>query len=240
MSVSLECMKAKRTGFLPAFLGGALLAAAVPVLNMAVRSEIYLPQQGSAVQILLDADWQMMAMLNLLLITAGACILYHTEYADNAMQKMMTLPVCESSVFLGKVILTVFMSILTLAAEAGAVAFCCFYWFHAEKSSYSELCRSFGYEFVLMLPCIFLSLLISQACRNMWVSLGIGVLCIFTASMLPANHFVLSLFPFAAPFQTLPGTDSAQVLRYLCAMAAELAVLSLAELILIKIRGSFA
>ena len=42
MSVSLECKKVKRTGFLPAFLGGGILAAAVPVINMAVRSEMYL------------------------------------------------------------------------------------------------------------------------------------------------------------------------------------------------------
>ena len=42
MSVSLECKKIKRTGFLLAFLGGGILAAAVPVINMAVRSEQYL------------------------------------------------------------------------------------------------------------------------------------------------------------------------------------------------------
>lgn len=30
MSVSLECKKIKRTGFLLAFLGGGILAAAVP------------------------------------------------------------------------------------------------------------------------------------------------------------------------------------------------------------------
>ena len=64
MSVSLECKKVKRTGFLPAFFGGGILAAAVPVINMAVRSEMYLNQQGSPIQILLGANWQMMAMLN--------------------------------------------------------------------------------------------------------------------------------------------------------------------------------
>ncbi len=64
MSVSLEWKKVKRTGFLPAFFGGGTLAAIVPIINMAVRPERYLNQQGSPVQILLDANWQMMAMLN--------------------------------------------------------------------------------------------------------------------------------------------------------------------------------
>ena len=59
MSISLECKKVKRTGFLPAFFVGSILAAAVPVINMAVRSEIYLNQSGSPIQILLGANWQM-------------------------------------------------------------------------------------------------------------------------------------------------------------------------------------
>ena len=124
MRVSLECKKVKRTGFLPAFIGGGILAAAVPVINMAVRSEMYLNQPGNPIQILLGANWQMMAMLNVLLAVAGACLLYHTEYADNAMQKMKSLPIRESSIFLSKAVLTIFMSLFVLVTQAGAVAFC--------------------------------------------------------------------------------------------------------------------
>lgn len=77
MSLSLECKKAKRTGFIPAFLCGGILAAAVPIVNMAVRSEMYVGQQSSPMQILMGANWQMMAMLNILLVVAGSCLLYH-------------------------------------------------------------------------------------------------------------------------------------------------------------------
>lgn len=59
MSLSLECKKAKRTGFIPAFLCGGILAAAVPIVNMAVRSEMYVGQQSSPMQILMGANWQM-------------------------------------------------------------------------------------------------------------------------------------------------------------------------------------
>lgn len=58
MSLSLECKKAKRTGFIPAFLCGGILAAAVPIVNMAVRSEMYVGQQSSPMQILMGANWQ--------------------------------------------------------------------------------------------------------------------------------------------------------------------------------------
>ena len=240
MSVSLEWKKVKRTGFLPVFFGGGILAAAVPVINMAVRSELYLNQPGSPIQILLDANWQMMAMLNVLLAVSGTCLLYHTEYADNAMQKMKSLPIRESSVFLGKAVLTVFMSLFVLGIQAGAVAFCSYHWFEIGSGFGGELCKCFGYSFLLMLPCTILSLLISEACRNMWVSLGIGVVCVFTATMLPAADFALSLFPFALPFQIFSGTDMAQSTHFICVAASELAVCGIAQLILVKVRRWFA
>ena len=235
----MECKKVKRTGFLPAFFGGGILAAAVPVINMAVRSEMYLNLSGNPIQILLDANWQMMTMLNVLLVVAGACLLYHTEYTDNAMQKMKSLPIRESSIFLGKAVLTVFMSLFVLVIEAGAVAFCTYHWFEIGNGFWGELCKYFGYSFLLMLPCVLLSLLISEACKNMWMSLGIGIVCVFTATMLPTSNFALSLFPFAMPFRVLASTDVTQTMHYIYAAIAELAVLGLAQLAFVKIRRAF-
>ena len=239
MILSLECKKVKRTGFLPAFLGCGILAAAVPIINMTVRSELYRSQQGTSIQVLMSANWQMMAMLNVLLVVTGACLLYHTEYADNAIQKMKSLPIREYSIFFGKAILTILMSVLVLVIEAGAIAFCSHYWFEVENDFYVTLCKSFGYALALMLPCIILSLFISQACRNMWVSLGIGVVCVFIATMLPTDSFLLSLFPFATPFQMLAGTDTTQVIHYIYAAVTELIILILTELIFIKARRTF-
>lgn len=239
MSVFLECKKVKRTGFFPAYLGGGVFAAAIPALNMALRTEMFLEKQGAPIQILMDANWQPMAMLNVLLAAAGACLLYHIEYADGGMRKMRSLPVKESSVFFGKAVLAILAGALALVAEAGAAAFCLHHWFGDGGWSGVELCKSFGYAFLLMLPCVAASLLISEACMNMWVSLGIGVVCVFTATMLPTDSFWPSLFPFAMPFQIFTGTDMAQAMHYICAAAVELAVFSLAELVSIKVRRLF-
>lgn len=239
MSVFLEWKKAKRTGFLSVFFGGGILAAAVPALNMAFRSEMYVTQKGTPVYILLSANWQLMAMLNVLLVVVGACLLYHTEFADHAMQKMKSLPMRESAVFAGKAMLIFFMSIFILMMEAAAVVFCSYHWFQIGTGDWGELWKSFGYALLLMLPCIVLSLLIAEFCRNMWVSLGIGVICVFTATMLPANSFIFSLFPFAMPFQMLAGTDITLITRYICAVLAEMAVLALAEILSIRIRREF-
>ncbi|MCU0078046.1 ABC transporter permease [Extibacter muris] len=239
MSFSLECKKVKRTGFTPAFLFGGLLAAVVPVLNMAVRSENYLGIHAAPVQILLDANWQMMAMLNILLIVAGACLMYHTEYADNAIQKMCTLPIKESKLFFGKVTLMLLMCIVVLVIEAASIAFCSCHWFEMTSEVWIEVMKNFGYALLLMLPSALGSLFIASVCKNMWVSLGIGVVCVFTATMLPTRSFVLSLFPFALPFQIFAGTAENTACNFMIAAVVEIIIIGIAEVLFLKVRRSF-
>lgn len=236
MSFILECKKAKRTGFVQVFLGGGMLAAAIPVVNMSVRSQLYVTQQGSPVRILLQANWQMMAMLNILLVLVGACLLYHTEFADHAILKIWSLPVRESSVFAGKAVLTIGMSVMVLAVEAASVLFCSYHWFVIGDGFWSELGKSFGYAFVLMLPCILVSLLISETWQNLWVSLGTGVLCVFLATMLPSDSFLAILFPYATPFRMLADTDRMQVLHVLAAVSAEIFAVILVQRLFTKVR----
>ena len=204
---------------------------------MAFRTEMYTRLHDTPVRILLEANWQLMAMFNVLLIVTGTCILYHTEYDGNAMQKMKSLPIHESSVFLGKAVIAVFMYMIVLVTEAGAVIFCSCHWFVAGDGFWTELCQCFIYTFILSLPCIVVSLLVSEACKNMWISLGIGVVCVFTAIILPAEPFFLSLFPFSMPFRILSGTEQAD--SYICAAIAWLAITGLAQLVFIKARRLF-
>ena len=232
----LEYKKIKRTGLLPAFIGCGLLSAVVPVAEMAVRAERYRGLPDSPVAILLHADWQMMCMLNVLLLVVAACILYHTEYADNALLKMCSLPLRESSLFFGKILLLVPMLVFTLALEAAALGFCCLHWFALSPELLTELACNMGFSLLLLLPAALLSLLLACACKNMWISLGIGVVCIFTATMLPSDNFLLSLFPYAMPFQILAGMPGDIAKRYAIAAALESLGLCAAEVLFLKIR----
>lgn len=239
MSVSLELKKAKRTGFIPVFLVGGMLAAAFPVLNMTVRSESYLDLPGTPLQILFDANWPMMAMLNLLLIVGGACLMYYTEYEDNAIQKMKSLPIKESTMFFGKAILLSVMYIIVLTIETLSLILSTFYWFGLNNGFWIELGKNFEYLFLLGLPSIMLSLLIASAFKNMWVSLGINVIGVFMAMMIYNMSFIISLFPFAMPFQIFGGTDPDRVLQFICAAFIGVIVIGIAELIFLKVRRSF-
>ena len=102
MNILLEYKKIKRTGIMFGCIAGGVLAAGIPVLELTVRSEQYAGLIQSPLQIILEADWQMMAMLNMLLVTTIACMMYHTEYADNAIRRIITLPVREEEVFFKK------------------------------------------------------------------------------------------------------------------------------------------
>ena len=64
MSLLIESKKLKRTGYLPAFLAGGFLAAAFPVVYMMVKAEEMTALAGNPINILMSANWQMMAMLN--------------------------------------------------------------------------------------------------------------------------------------------------------------------------------
>ena len=46
MTLALEAKKLKRTGYIPAFLAGGLLASAFPLVNMLVRAETFTALPG--------------------------------------------------------------------------------------------------------------------------------------------------------------------------------------------------
>lgn len=239
MSVCLECKKLKRTGFSPAFLGGALLAAFIPIGNMMFRSEIFVSHSEPALKILFSANWQMMAMINVFLIIIGACIMYHTEYADNAMEKMEALPVPQSSIFFSKFFVLILSILVVLVIEGASLAFCTYHWFSIYDGFAMELFKSIGYAAALSIPALILMTGIASACKNMWISLGVGVICTFTATMISEANFILSLFPFALPFQMLCSTEYARLLKFLCAVCIETVVFGIAELIYLKARRNF-
>lgn len=129
MTLALEAKKLKRTGYFPAFLAGGLLASAFPLVNMLVRAETFTALPEEPFSILMDANWQMMAMLNILVCICGACMMFHTEYADNGAQKMDVLPVRAGNLFLMKFVIAALALALMAAMETAVLAGCAVHWF---------------------------------------------------------------------------------------------------------------
>ena len=241
----LETRKMKRTGFCQAFLGGGALAALVPVVNMALRAETFTSQPGSPFQILMEANWQLMAQLNIFLLVCGACLLYHTEYADNGLQKAQSLPLGPSGLFLGKLGILLSACLIPLCLETASLILCCMRWFPDRPGESLRILTGMAFAFAVLLPTGAAMLLLSSMCRNMWISLGAGVILVLFASMLPASSSsvsdVLALVPFCGPYRMLhelPGREAA--LWTVCLCLGEGVLLCAAERVYQSIRRYFA
>ena len=74
----------------------------------------------------------------------------------------------------------------------------------------------------------------------MWVSLGIGMILVFTLSILPQDNVVLSLFPFASPYQMLSAAmENNRTLLFLVACGIETALFGIVEVLYLKARRCF-
>lgn len=237
MILGLEMKKLKRTGYFPAFLAGGLLASAFPLINMMVRAESFTSLPGDPFTILTDANWQMMAMLNILVCICGACMMYHTEYANNGAQKMDVLPVRAGNLFLMKFVIASLVLALMVIIETIVLAGCALYWFPNYEFDVLELLKSVGFQWFVTLPTVMLMLVIASACKNMWVSLGIGVILVFTMSIFPQDNLFLSLCPFSSPYQSLSmAAESSWIPLFLCVCTAEAVAFGLLEVLYQKIR----
>lgn len=105
MSLFLEWKKLKRTGYITVYMGCGLFASAFPLVQMAVRQETFLSLPGNPLDILMNANWQMIAMLNILVSICGACLMYHTEYAEKDGKKCRYYLFIQASYFLENVLL---------------------------------------------------------------------------------------------------------------------------------------
>ncbi len=241
MILQIEAKKCKRTGFLPAVLLAACAASAFPILNMLVRAETFTAMAGTPFDILTDANWQMMAMLNMVLVICGACLMYHTEFADNGIQKMDVLPVRAGSLFFGKFVLLVLALCGMLLLETAVLTGCAAHWFPAYTWTFSETLQSAGFQLILTLPTVMLMLWVASACKNMWVSLGIGVILVFVMTILPQDSTVLQLFPFNTPYKTLATVQGAgDVPLFLGICGAETVAFGLFEFVFLQIRRWYA
>lgn len=221
--MSVEFTKCKRTGLPWIYLAGGLAGAALPVLNTAVRTGMFLEkaERISPVQVLMEANWQMVSMVNLLLIVLGSTVLYHMEYADNAIQRMDVMPVKPMKIFVNKFLMLTGFVLLAVVLETAGILVCLYGWFLPGEGFLMETGRNIGFGILLLLPVTVLMLAVSSVCRNMWITLGIGVIGIFFANIMMNGSFWVSLIPFSMPFRLLSGMDGKDVIRFLSAAAGE-------------------
>lgn len=238
MILSLEIKKTKRTGLCPAFFAGALAASAFPVINTAVRTELFTSQDLPPIDILLNGNWDMMASFHSFLAIVGACILYHTEFANRAMEKLHMLPVSQGKIFLSKNLLLLLLFLPVFLIEAGFFLFCAWRWFPDRQPGIETLAWNTAFSIAAVFPVLLLSTLIASLAKNMWISLGAGVTCMFLGQMTVSYDSVFSkLYTFCLPYRFLTSSmPSEDILMLLGICGGEAILLLTVAIILLKFR----
>jgi hypothetical protein len=181
MILALEYKKLKRTALLPALLLGGILSSSLPVINLLARADSFVNLPNKPLEILVSANWLMMAVLNSFLVVLAACILYSIEFSNNAIQRMDTLPIQPGSLFISKFILLTLAFIAVFIIEGTTLYFCAWKWFSITNGFFLELLKLMAYCLLLSLPMLSFMTAISSFCKNMWITLGIGVIGMFAA-----------------------------------------------------------
>ena len=238
MILALEMKKTKRTGLIPAFLAGALATSAFPVLNIAFRTELFTSQDLPPVDILLQGNWDMLATFHSFLAILGACILYHTEFANRAIEKLYMLPVSQGKVFFCKNLLLLLLFFPVFLIEDGFLLFCGWHWFPGKDPGVEVLLGNTAFSLASILPALLLSTLIASLAKNMWISLGIGVIGMFLGQISVSYDALFSkVYTFCLPYRCLTSSGRAEdIYQILGICAAETIIFALIKLFLIKIR----
>ena len=238
MILALEGKKIKHTGLLPAFLAGALAVSAFPVINMAFRTDLFISQDLPPVDILLNGNWDMAATFHCFLAILGACILYHTEFANRAIEKLYMLPVNQGKVFFCKNLLLLLLFLPVFLIEDFFFLFCDWHWFPGKDPGVEVLLGNTAFSLAAILPVLLLSTLIASLAKNMWISLGIGVIGMFLGQMSVSYDALFSkVYTFCLPYRCLTSSARAEdIFQILGICAAETVVFAVIKLFLIKIR----
>ena len=236
----LEAKKIKHTGYLAAFLLSGIISCIFPIIHMLVRAETFTSLPGNPYVILINANWKMMTMFNILIVICGACIMYHTEYANSGMLKMVSLPVNSIHLFFSKFLITALLLAGIIFSQITVLVGCALHWFSNASFDFISILKNTGFQWLIFLPTTMLMLFLSSVCKNMWISLGIGIIMVFTVSIFPQDNFAVSLFPFCSPYQTLAVVDENSHTQFFCMSCIIQTILFyLAEVLYLKTRRSF-
>ena len=87
----------------------------------------------------------MIATFHCFLAVLGACILYHTEFANRAIEKLHMLPVSQGKVFFCKNLLLLLLFLPVFLIETCFLLFCARHWFPGETLGAEILLENMGF-----------------------------------------------------------------------------------------------
>lgn len=194
---ALELKKIKRTYMILTMILLSIFGGLFVILNFYFRSKTILSNNAAPMENLILQNWSMVSMLNVMAIITGACILYNIEYSNNAMLKLSSLPIKTNCIFAAKMMLIIFIYVCMMAIETAAFIYCGITYLPKGEFALLKLMRFWAYAFVLALPVCTLMLFVSSLCKNMWITVGIGMIGIMSGVLTAQGSSVFNILPFS-------------------------------------------
>ena len=196
-SLRIEIKKLRRAGVLNTLIFAGIAGAIYAVLNWSIRKDFLLAADTNPMTALLTQLYGVLCLINVFAVIVSASNIYSIEYINNGLRKMKTLPIKSGNLFIQKLIILVIVLALTYCIEFISLAILGEK--HLPHGTFDAfvLIQFAFYTFLIILPCLVFMLIVSMLSPNMWITVGIGIVGLFSGmASIGIDNIVSSLNPF--------------------------------------------
>jgi len=200
MGITIEWKKLKRSGYFQTVVIGGLITGFIPVLQLLVRERIVSNDGADIMAWLIHMNWNLIVMIQSIINIVAACILYHIEYEERGNCKMAVLPIKSERMHWNKWLILMFTNLYVIVCVYASFVCCMKYWYSGVGGWSHLLTEQMIMEVLAAVPCSMFMLLAAYCTTNLWMSLGIGVIALFLASMIRGSQKIVAAYPFSLAF----------------------------------------
>lgn len=198
----LEIRKQRRTGIFPLFWAAGLFAGLYGAVYFMLRKLTVLQFGMNVLDVLLSQVYGVICVINMFLLILAAVMLWHCEFAAEAIKKMAVLPIRKESLFLGKFILAAAAFAGTVCIEFSCIWLTGLAFLPAEAVNAAAVLQYACMAWASSLGVLSCMLFISSRTGNMWISLGTGVIGFLSGmSLVNLPSWICLLDPFVVMFK---------------------------------------
>lgn len=192
----IELKKYKRSGLMFLLISMGLFGALYGFVYFYLKKESLI-NNIDPTTILFSQSYGLTMAINMFAIIASTCLIYNIEYKDNAIKKMIVLPINFEKCHLIKFIIlsSIFMSIIFL--QKFILAGICTLTTNSMRLNLANMFIFSLYSFITSLPVLSFMLLCASKFENIWTNLGIGIAGFFSAmatAMTSSNYLLINPF----------------------------------------------
>jgi hypothetical protein len=197
-ALSIELIKCKRSGVATIMTIAGLFGALYIFAFFFVRNEMLMALPIPPMDILLTQAYGLIAVINMLSIIVAACLIYRTEYAQRAIQKMYALPIKAVGIYGCKACILVVSLIAVFVLQYSMLGIVGNMYLPEYAFRFLTFLKYSIYTFLTTLPVVLSMLIIASQSANMWIVLGVGVIGFFSGMAMSLSDSIwLLINPFA-------------------------------------------